>query len=847
MTLSFVVACIVKVTVVFAIAWLASVALRRSSAAVRHSVWAAAVLAALTLPALMWTLPEWRAKSVTVKPVWQEAQPVIVAGSPYAQMQAEVAARTAFAPVPTAKRESWTATEMLAVVWGVGVAAALLRLIAGLLRVRTIRATPLSVDAPRGVRVLRADSDSLMPLTWGLFRPRVLFPASVSAWPEERIHHVLAHELAHIERRDWIVHMAAEVMRAGYWFHPLAWLAVSQLRQEAERACDDIVLRGGANASDYAGHLVVLAQTLKSPAAVVSSTLAAARLSSFERRVNAMLNSSMNRRPLSRRALALIAIAALAVLGPLASLAPGQEVRGVVIEPGTNHPVADAEITVWKMGPPVLGEPMKRDEVAKLTTDAQGAFVFKGSDFGEYVLIASKEGYSPLSGNIMRDLPSSQVRVTLNKDNAAREVQFSLGRLATVIGRIVDADTDKPIEGFRLSVLRYNVVDGGIRTLGGVRTTDSQGMFRTEVQAGPHVIETRPQVWFEERFMADFTPEDIAKTDLDYRRRYFPGGAELSVSLPFEVPSGGLLDVGTIRVRKEPFFRVHVKTGGQCQPGDTVHLMDTMAYEGSRWSKEIGEIPCGRDFVLRNVEPGNYVLQARTGKTAAERLRATVPFSIRESNLVLSLTLDRPPILMGKVVASEGAGPLPLEKIRLLFRPLDTVPFQDDLQPVVVEAKGEFRFNMIRGRQQLIVSGIENQFYIKQVRYRGNPAPGGIFDFTGDGSLEIEIDSQPAAITGSVRVRDRAISGADVVLTRWPMIPAEDPSVTRHIRADDNGNFQVAGLAPGEYRIFAVRNEDRDWAEAPATWQRLISQGERLVLTRGASPSLTLAPVDPSR
>lgn len=844
MTLDFVAACIVKVTIVFALAWVASVALRRRSAAMRHSVWAATAMAALTLPVLMWTLPEWRAKSVTIKPVWQEPQPVIVAGTPYANMQAEV---VAVAPAPAAKREPWTATEMLAIVWAMGVAAALLRLIVGLLRVRAIRATPLSVDAPRGVRMLRAESDSLMPLTWGLFRPRVLFPASVSAWPEERFRHVLAHELAHIERRDWIVHIAAEIMRAVYWFHPLSWLAASRLRQEAERACDDIVLRGGANASGYASHLVVLAQTLKSPAAVVSSTLAAARLSSFERRVNAMLNSSMNRRPISRRALASIAIVVLAVLGPLASLAPGQEVRGVVIEPGTNHGIEEAEITVWKMGPSVLGQPMKRDEIAKLTTDAQGAFVFKGSDFGEYVLIATKEGYSPLSGTFMRGLSSSQVNVILDKDNASREVQFSLGRRATVTGRIVDADTDRAVDGFRLSVLGYNLVDGNIRTLGSGIVTDSQGLFRAEVQPGRHVIETQPQIWFEERFMTAFTPEDIVKTDMDYRRRYFPGGAELALALPFDVPSGSVLDVGTIRVRKEPFFRVHVKTGGQCQPGETVRLMDTMAYEGSRWSKEIGEIPCGSDFVLQNVEPGNYILHARTGQTAAERLRATVSFAIRESNLVLSLTLERPPVLLGKIVAAEGAGSVPMKKIQLMFRPLDRVPFQDDLQPAVVEAKGEFRQSMIRGRQQLLAIGLENQFYVKQVRYRGNPAPGGIFDFTGDGALEIEIDSQLAAITGSVRVRDRAISGADVVLTRWPMVPADDLSITRHIPADSNGNFQVAGIAPGEYRVFAVRNEDRDWAEAPATWQRLISQGERLVLTRGASPSLTLAPVDPAR
>ena len=155
--------------------------------------------------------------------------------------------------------------------------------------------------------------------------------------------------------------------------------------------------------------------------------------------------------------------------------------------------------------------------------------------------------------------------------------------------------------------------------------------------------------------------------------------------------------------------------------------------------------------------------------------------------------------------------------------------------------------SIVRGRKKISVSGLGNQFYVKQVRYNGLPAPGGIFDFTGDGTVEIEIDTQPAAITGSVRVRDRAVGGADIVLVRWPMVPADDESIVRHITANDNGDFQVAGLAPGEYRIFAVRSEDRDSAEAPSMWQGLISRGEKLELMRGASPTLTLTPVDFSR
>ena len=64
-----------------------------------------------------------------------------------------------------------------------------------------------------------------MPVAWGVRRLRVLLPACADDWSAERIRAVLAHELAHIDRGDWIVHVLAEVGCAIYWFNPLFWIA----------------------------------------------------------------------------------------------------------------------------------------------------------------------------------------------------------------------------------------------------------------------------------------------------------------------------------------------------------------------------------------------------------------------------------------------------------------------------------------------------------------------------------------------------------------------------------------------------------------------------------------------
>ena len=79
---------------------------------------------------------------------------------------------------------------------------------------------------------------------------------------------MLCHELAHIRRHDWLVQLAAEMVRVALWFNPLAWMACSRLRRESEQACDDEVLGIGVGAGAYAGHLLDLVRQCRRPAAV---------------------------------------------------------------------------------------------------------------------------------------------------------------------------------------------------------------------------------------------------------------------------------------------------------------------------------------------------------------------------------------------------------------------------------------------------------------------------------------------------------------------------------------------------------------------------------------------------
>src|SRR5213075_614048 len=123
------------------------------------------------------------------------------------------------------------------------------------------------------------------------------------------------------------------------WWNPLAWTAWRKFLQESERAADDLVLNTGARASDYAGHLLAVAQTMQPEQATAWAALAMARPSQLEGRLLAILDSGMNRRPPGRAAAIVAAVLAIAAIAPLAALRAQAQVQDQTDAAGVNFRV----------------------------------------------------------------------------------------------------------------------------------------------------------------------------------------------------------------------------------------------------------------------------------------------------------------------------------------------------------------------------------------------------------------------------------------------------------------------------------------------------------------------------
>ena len=110
------------------------------------------------------------------------------------------------------------------------------------------------------------------PLTFGVFRPTVLLPDDLRAG-QAQFQLVLAHELAHIRRKDCLRKLLLTVCLCLNWWNPLVWVMVRLANRDMELACDETVLRtlGPACKKSYALTLLDMAQRQAKPSPLCSS------------------------------------------------------------------------------------------------------------------------------------------------------------------------------------------------------------------------------------------------------------------------------------------------------------------------------------------------------------------------------------------------------------------------------------------------------------------------------------------------------------------------------------------------------------------------------------------------
>lgn len=210
---------------------------------------------------------------------------------------------------------SGTAPTAIVAFWAFGTALLSLRLIGGCLQVLRLRQRYLGVELSPGwqrrfehmakefgvrVRVRMVESASIaVPTVIGVVRPVVLLPARIfTGLSSEQIEALVAHELAHVARYDYLVNLVQTVVEALLFYHPAVWWVSRGIRVEREFCCDDRAVAATHDGLSYARALTALESWRGGQLQLGVSTLGGSLMQRIQRLVGNPAGPNPRLRPL---------------------------------------------------------------------------------------------------------------------------------------------------------------------------------------------------------------------------------------------------------------------------------------------------------------------------------------------------------------------------------------------------------------------------------------------------------------------------------------------------------------------------------------------------------------------
>jgi beta-lactamase regulating signal transducer with metallopeptidase domain len=259
--------------------------LRRGAADVRYVVSAISLSLMLTLP-IVTAVQLWRTSTgqgvakadvgqVATTPEAVREQRLVVDQSPTSVASSSAGPRL----IDEIRVESWL--PVLVLTWLCGVAVLSLRLVSGWVWVQRMKShgtSPIEdgwdhiaarlsrrLHIARRVRLLKSTRVDV-PTVIGWMKPVILVPVSaLSGLNPHQLEAILAHELAHIRRHDYLVNLLQTVVETLLFYHPAVWWLSRRIRAERENCCDDLAVSLCGDPLTYAQALADL-EGLRGPA-----------------------------------------------------------------------------------------------------------------------------------------------------------------------------------------------------------------------------------------------------------------------------------------------------------------------------------------------------------------------------------------------------------------------------------------------------------------------------------------------------------------------------------------------------------------------------------------------------
>jgi hypothetical protein len=509
--------------------------------------------------------------------------------------------------------------------------------------------------------------------------------------------------------------------------------------------------------------------------------------------------------------------------------APGA-IAGVVLDRNNSSPIRKAFVTLSTVEP--------KPQEALAWTDENGRFSFGYLAAGRYRLGVRKDGYQAAFFGAVPPHRTPKI-IELAPGEVRTDFVFRLNTISSISGTVLDEDGD-PVRFVNIMAMRPGF-ERHKRTLlqGQSAMTDEKGHYRiSNLVPGKYAL-------FASVMRREF-PRIQPEVSAGERRnvvllgsQYYPGTDRADAAALLTLEPGQELAQIDFHIPARPAVTVAGKavlpTG---VPIDNLSIMAVSA--GQRM--QMGTSAHGPDFAFRleQLSPGDYHIIVEA-TIAGRRYRGVQFLSVRPEGVNdLIISVEAPVDLSGSlIVEGPDAAQHPVSSVTLT--PGDGIPWNGAQLRANINKDGTFKITGVPPGVWDIGTDLIRGGYIKSMRLGDQDVltEDMVIRSSTTAKLKIVLGTKAALIEGDVTQGDAPVHATVLVA------PVEKyrhvTSFYRPISSDDKGHFKMAGIRPGEYKLFAFEDFDPQSIQDPDFLKPFESKGVPVTLREGENEKQKLS------
>ncbi|HYL38004.1 MAG TPA: carboxypeptidase-like regulatory domain-containing protein [Bryobacteraceae bacterium] len=459
------------------------------------------------------------------------------------------------------------------------------------------------------------------------------------------------------------------------------------------------------------------------------------------------------------------------------------------------------------------GEPLRRVALTLHPSAGQGAavaavsdtgghFSFEGLTPGTYRLSAERTGFLDQEFGARSALsPGTPLQLTAGQH--IQDLEFKLTPHAVIAGKVLD-DKGDPVANVDVTAFRqigYPSVRRMVRAE--ASATNDLGEFRIAgLGPGSYLVAVdRPAV----AAGVEAPRPKPGQQEEQYVPSFYPGVTDPADAVPVLVAAGQEVPGRDIQIRKAGVYWVRGRLAGGGQATGNVQLA-LLPREAAAAELGFGRLtatvkPDGA-FEIRGVQAGSYYLTA-VRVDGGQQLLGRLPIQVASNLDDLRFSAGQSAEITGSV-RLDGEHQAALTGVLVALLPAEGVP----LVPLLgrVREDGAFRIERVAADSyRLNFYGLPEGTYVKSARAAGQELLGTGLDLTQasmTSAVEITVSTKAGVLVGLVRDDDKPAAGSVVTLVPEPLRPNQ-PALYKKVSADPNGLFRIAGITPGNYKLYA--------------------------------------------